>query len=88
MVKPQASIALPQSSGTLMEEMPDRDGKVEDDKDGKVEEMPDRAQVETTGGCNTTTHQTTPQLPRMLHSMLKAIERLQCANYDPLLTLL
>ena len=31
--------------------------------------------VKTTGGYNTTTHQTTPLSPRMLHSMIKAAEK-------------
>ena len=45
-----------------------------------------QAQVETTGGYNTTPHQMTPVLPRMLHSMLKASVKLQSTNCDPVLT--
>ena len=44
--------------------------------------------VETTGGYNTTTHQMTSLLPRMLHSMLKATKQLQFMSYNPVLTLL
>ena len=40
-----------------------------------------QAQVETAGGYNTTTHQTTTLLPRMLHSTLKTSEKLQSASY-------
>ena len=45
--------------------------------------------VETTYSCyNTITHQTTPPLLRMLHSMLQATKQLQSVStsYDPVLT--
>ena len=44
-----------------------------------------QAQVETTDGYSTTTCQTTPLQPRILHSMLKASEKLRSASYDPVL---
>ena len=44
-------------------------------------------QVKTTGSYNTTTHQMTPLLLRMLRSTLKASEKLQSASYDPVLVL-
>ena len=39
-----------------------------------------QAQVETTGSYNNTTHQMTSLLPRLLHSMLKASEKLQSTS--------
>ena len=36
--------------------------------------------LQTTGSYNTTTYQTTPLLPRMLHSTLKASEKLVCKD--------
>ena len=45
-----------------------------------------QTQVETTGGYNTSTHQMTPLLPKMIHSTLKASEKLQPASYNPVLT--
>ena len=45
-------------------------------------------QVETTGGYQLRTHQTTPLLSRMLHSMLKAAKKLPSTSYGPVLTLL
>ena len=47
-----------------------------------------QARVKTTSGYNTTTHQTTPLLPRMLHFTLKTEEKLQSRGYNPVLTLL
>ena len=37
-------------------------------------------QVETTDGCNTTTHQTTLLLPMVLHSMFEAAKQLQSTS--------
>ena len=45
-----------------------------------------QAQVKTMGSYNTTTHQTTSLLPKMLHSMLKTSEKLQFASQYPVLT--
>ena len=45
-----------------------------------------KALVETARGYNTTTHQMTLLLPSILHSMLKAAEKLQSTSYDPVLT--
>ena len=44
-----------------------------------------QAQVDTTGGYNTTTHQMTPVLPRMLHSTLKASESYSLQEMIPCL---
>ena len=44
------------------------------------------AQVETSGSYGTTTYHAPPLLPRMLHSTLKASEKLKSASYNRVLT--